>query len=423
MPGSSRQLPPRLRAVRPSAGTPSAGRALSGRAFPARAGGTILIYSVFAMVAMIGVASLAVDLGRAQLAKTEMECAVDAAGRAATAYLPSDTAGARSAAIAIAAAHTVAGQSLVLQSGDVVFGKWNSATKVLDTTSATPDAARVTAVRTAARGTPVPMTLAKSIGFTSLDLSFSATVVGNTGTLAYGILGLNSLSISAASTGTYDSTAGTFATGASSADGDVASNGTITLGTGASVGGTIYYKNNPAPSGGSYYAARTKMSTAAATPATPSAGAYAASNANAGIGYPTTGANVYFTTAGTSYAPGGTYVFDSVNVSGATIQFTGPAVIYMNGSVSLSSAQMLAYQNKPANLQIKFCTASSLNVSASTLYAVVTAPTATVNMSGTSCLAGSVVASGISASGGTIYYDAQLGPNGQAAAAGSTVVK
>src|SRR3954447_599107 len=129
------------------------------RAYPTRRRrrAMVMIYSVVAMTGLLLVASLAVDYGRVQLAKTEMQCAVDAAARAATAYLPSDTSGARAAAISVAAMHQVAGDTLVLQSGDVVFGKWNPATKTLDTTSPTPDAVRITAQRTVSRGTPITL--------------------------------------------------------------------------------------------------------------------------------------------------------------------------------------------------------------------------------------------------------------------------
>jgi Flp pilus assembly protein TadG len=383
-----------------------------------------LIYAVFAMVVLLLISSLAVDLGRVQLAKTEMQCAVDAAARAAVAYLPDDQAGARAAAISMAAAHTVDGRPLVLQSGDVVFGKWNATTKVLDTTSWAPDAAQVTGYRTTARGTSIPMTLAKASGFTDFDLTFTETAFGNPGSSAYGILGLSSLTLStAAFTGTYDSTTAVFTTGASSHDGSVSSNGTMTLAADASVGGVVYYNTASAPAGTSYSEGKTKMPSAAVTPATPDAGAYTTSNSNPSMGLPTTGATA--NVSGATYTvPGGNYVFNSASLSSATIQFTGPATIWMYGPMSLSASSILAYQNKPTNLQLKVCTSTSLTMSgASTLYAVVTAPSSSVTLAGSSKLVGSVAASSVSATSSAVYYDKQLGINGLNDDGGSTVVK
>src|SRR4051794_16292399 len=49
--------------------------------------GIALIYSACIMVAMAGITTLAVDLGRVQLAKSELQAAVDSAARQAAANL------------------------------------------------------------------------------------------------------------------------------------------------------------------------------------------------------------------------------------------------------------------------------------------------------------------------------------------------
>lgn len=386
----------------------------------------MLIYSVFAMVAILLISSLAVDLGRVQLAKTEMECAVDSAARAAVFYLPSDPSGARSAAISMAAAHTVDGKPLVLLSTDVLIGKWSTATKTLDTTSVVPDAVQVTGNRTAARGTPIAMTLAKASGFTDFSLSFTGVAVGTPDAGVYGIVGLNGLSFAGTSTtGTFNSVGGSSSTGSASTDGDVASNGTITLGGSASIGGTVYYNTPSAPSGGTYFEAKTKLPSPIPTPATPGAGPYLSSNSNPSIGQPTSGATINYSSSGTTTVAGGNYVFNGVTISGgATFQFSGPTTVWMYGDMNLSNAHFRAYQNKPTNLQVKFCSAATLTMSSGAdVYGVITGPTSTFNLGSGTSIVGSAIAGTLSLNGASVYYDVQLGPNGVTSSSGSTVVK
>src|SRR4051812_47693436 len=95
------------------------------RARPRR--GVALITVLVMLVALCGVASLAVDLGRAQLAKSELRTTADAAARAACEALPSGgTAGASAAAVAVAATNTCDGQAVVLNPNtDITFGTWD----------------------------------------------------------------------------------------------------------------------------------------------------------------------------------------------------------------------------------------------------------------------------------------------------------
>lgn len=390
-----------------------------------RASGMVMIYGVMAMTAMIAIASLAVDVGQVQLAKTEMVGAVDAAARAAVAYLPTDSAGARSAAIALASQHTVAGSSLVLQTGDIEIGKWNSTTQSLDTGSSSPDAIRITAHRTVARGTPIVLSIAKVIGMERFNLTAVAVATTTGGTVSYGLVGLTEVTMSgSARTGTYDSTAGTFTNGVPSNEGSIASNSTISLSGSPSIGGTIYYYSGSAPSGGNDFDAKVKMTSQIATPATPSTGSHATSNSNASAGLPTTGASYSGGGGGTTTWPGGTYVVSSFSLGGSrTLEFSGPATIYVTGGFSAGgSSKLLAYQNKPDNLKIKMTSSSGFDVSGSAdVYGVLEAPQSDVTVSGSGMFAGSVIAKKITLSGsGDLYYDKQLGGNSGSGSGGSS---
>jgi len=375
------------------------------------------------MVGLMGIGSLAVDYGRVQLAKTELQTAIDAASRAAAAYLPTDPTGARTAAIALAAAHTVDGQTLVLQSSDIQIGKWNSTTGVLDTSSSSPDSVRITGYRTSARGNPISLTLTRSFGFSNFDLSATCTAMGASAPANYQVVGLTSITMAWSTwVGTYDSSSGAYTTGTSSTNGSIASNSTISLQNGTSIGGTIYYRGS-APAGGVNYVGKVLMSSAITTPSTPSAGTYASSNSNSLAALPTSGANYSSSYQNVTW-PAGTYVLDSLTVGGSsTLQFSGPATIYVNGNVSVTgNARLYAYQNAPNNLQIKVTTAATVQVTGSSIaQGAITAPTSALSVTGSSYLTGACMMNTIDVQGSAgIYYDQQMGTNGAGSGSGGS---
>src|SRR4051812_37257514 len=81
-----------------------------------------LIWAMTVILVLCAIASLAVDLGRVQLAKSQLRSAADAAALAAGDVLLKDPNAARSTAIQIAAANKADGSPVVLDSSkDVEF--------------------------------------------------------------------------------------------------------------------------------------------------------------------------------------------------------------------------------------------------------------------------------------------------------------
>src|SRR4051812_24817965 len=94
--------------------------------------GVSLIYCTVSMIAMIAITSLAVDLGRVQLVKTELMRAADAACRAAVYEMQSGNSisAARTQAVALAAMNTADGTPVAIDStNDVLFGTWDETTQ------------------------------------------------------------------------------------------------------------------------------------------------------------------------------------------------------------------------------------------------------------------------------------------------------
>src|SRR5207237_1633805 len=95
-----------------------------------RAGrGSALVYVTASLVALMAFASLAVDLGRVYVVRSELQLAADAAARYGAAGLPSGTATAENNAITAAGDNKADGTRVTITASDVEFGTWNSGTR------------------------------------------------------------------------------------------------------------------------------------------------------------------------------------------------------------------------------------------------------------------------------------------------------
>jgi Flp pilus assembly protein TadG len=122
------------------------------------------VYTMVAFTALCGVVSLSVDYGRVQLANAELQSSADAAARHAATGLSNGTAVAK--AQSVAEQNYVDGSPLTLLSSDVQTGTWNSSTGTFTAGGSSPNAVRVIAYRTTARGTAISL-FAQAIGKSS----------------------------------------------------------------------------------------------------------------------------------------------------------------------------------------------------------------------------------------------------------------
>ncbi|MER2266261.1 TadG family pilus assembly protein [Methylobacterium oxalidis] len=123
-----------------------------------------------------GVAAFAVDLATVSLVDTRLHTAADAAALAAVAVLP-DTTTARTRALEIAAQNAWASDGTVTSNADVQFGTYDTAAKVFSAGATPPNAVRVTAARTTAKGNPIIFAFARVFGVASQDRSISAVAM------------------------------------------------------------------------------------------------------------------------------------------------------------------------------------------------------------------------------------------------------
>ena len=141
-----------------------------------RAGLTIIYLTAFLTVG-IGFCSLAVDVGRVQVAKTQLTCASDAAARAGALYLGtggSTSSTCRSNAAAAALANSCDGVAVVVSTSstahEIDVGKWNAGTSTFTTGSTPYNAVRVQASRTATKGNAIPLFFESVIGLDFCDI-------------------------------------------------------------------------------------------------------------------------------------------------------------------------------------------------------------------------------------------------------------
>lgn len=142
---------------------------------PLHRSGITVAWAVIVMLGLLSIASLAVDLGRVQLAKTQLRSAVDASGRAAgiTLIEGGSTNSIRSAAKAVASANLIDGTGLTLQNSDIELGRWSNGTFTVQ--SSNRNAVRITGRRVASRDTAIPTIFAAFLGRATCDVTASVT--------------------------------------------------------------------------------------------------------------------------------------------------------------------------------------------------------------------------------------------------------
>lgn len=140
--------------------------------------GTSIIWLCLVMLALLGIASFAVDYAVASLTKAQFFSAMDAAGLAAAAGLRTSPAQARANAKSVALNNKINGTGLVLQDSDIVLGSWNQATRTFTAYTGAAEssatAVRVNGVLSTARGNAVPLNFARLFGVGSVQLSKSS---------------------------------------------------------------------------------------------------------------------------------------------------------------------------------------------------------------------------------------------------------
>lgn len=309
---------------------------------PARRSGMAMIYGIVVITVLIAFASLAVDLGRLQLAKTELRQAADAAARHAVRGIDDNTW--RSRAIAVASQNKVDGTVVVLSSEDVRAGNWNAtATPPFSIARAPVNAIQVSAERTRARGNPIQLWFASLIGMSHADVRTVA--VAMTTDFPSGFIGLNGFQAknNLRSAGYNSGTNPNPTWETQSGPGMLGSNELITAQNNEIAGFVVLGPE------GTHNLTLASPATVLAEPIpTPVLDFSGAPSTNPG------GVSKNLDVKSTLTLPGGNYYFTSIDVANSSnIHFSGPATLYIDGDVNFAQNNgVYAYNNIPSNLRI-----------------------------------------------------------------------
>jgi hypothetical protein len=292
-----------------------------------------VLYIIIVMSVMFGFASLALDYGRVQLAKSELRAATDSAARYGAKWV-SNPALALGQSNDAANDNTVNGQALSLASRDVEVGHWNTATRVFTPNLKPQNAVRLT---TSAQ---VPLVLGPAIGMNYCTVRARAVAK----CVPLGIIGLDSIDFKNRTfVGSYNSAVTTSPTQATaSASTSLISNGVIGSKNNGEIHGDIYLGSGGSlATGWTVVGGVTNLSEPIAAPAEPAWNP---------TGNPGGTPADYVVNNGTLV--GGTYWLTSLTVNGA-LAFSGPATLYVNGNVTMGdNASITAFESMPSNLAI-----------------------------------------------------------------------
>lgn len=395
--------------------------------------GSIAVYLVLLMPVLFLVVSLAVDVGRAQTAKTQLQAAVDAATRAAAQELVNfrDNATAAARAKAVASGNRADGRSVVLDNDEIDFGTWDPATRTFTVDTPVTNAVRITAHLAAARGRGVPTFFAAMMGRDTVDVHATAIAYvtkelapfNANGDVTFKTDGLSGTG-SDWRTDSYIGHVSEYSSTTKRGNGHLLSNGAVKYefttppdgGQGYAnmisntVEGTIYSANgadctytwnqpgngaywvqyggwnNPGPStlgiGSTTNFAVPEMPTGNTNPTIP-VSYLSGSNPN-GL------SDLTIADGATVHLPAGTYTLNSISISNnSTVIFDGPVTLNVATNLSIDNAAMMPQVNDPKYLVIKLCNANTPGASANTmtftnltqnLYADINAPAADMTM-------------------------------------------
>ena len=296
-----------------------------------------LLYAPVAMTVMVAVCLLAIDYGRAQLIKSELQQAADAAAMAGVRDLRLGSQQVRTRALAAASYNRTEGRSVALASDDVRIGKWDEAAGSFEPTSVSPNAVEVVIQRTEEQGNPVGLMFGGLFEQYSADVSVVAVARLTEGSTTPSFVGLESVEAKNNTLLTFDSTQGPASGANLQGSAMLGSNGTITF--------------NKPPQGdaavivlgpdGSYSSGSAKyLDTELSYPPTET---------------PTVPSKGVLNVTQSMVLPAGTHYYTSIVFSNNTdLSFAGPATLYVRDNIVFAQGNTITAANGiPSNLKIR----------------------------------------------------------------------
>jgi Flp pilus assembly protein TadG len=385
----------------------------------------VLVLVAVMLVVLLGMMAFAIDIGFIVHARTELQRTADSCALAAAMFLP-DANAARSTAISTATMNygTIGPK---LKSSDIEFGYWDRDTATF--TTPTPagksdNAVRVALSRSRSTGNPLRLFFASVLGEEWGSAQASAIAMADHH-LCGPFVGIQWVDVpGSVATDSYDSSEGSYYSGAVRDRGSVCSDGPIMLDGNTYIRGDARSgKDHSVTLSGNPVVTRSIGSRLKPLNIPPvDASEAAITNDNDQVPLIQKGnswespldANGNFHLDGTKTLdlPPGTYYFNDMVLEGqATLNISGPTTIYMTGNLSRAGGVNVnnSTQNS-SNLQIQMTGGQANVTSDGPFYGVIYAPNTDVVIDGSSEYFGAVVGKTLTITGdATGHYDESLG--------------
>jgi hypothetical protein len=331
--------------------------------------GVSIVYVGLAMFCLIGLVSLAVDLGRVRSTHEQLQNAADAGALAGVAMLPDHNDPFTEQTVVDVAAKNIADNKSVdvVPGSDIEYGLWSPtpiynargaeilAAKTwaglpgtiggVNVTRQSANALRVTTKLLTARGNQVNLVFARVLGVNTSELVTPATAYCSGGFQGAGFVGLDFVRfVGTTATDSWNGASGPYNPlqahnfGSVSSNGSIDLNGTVAIHGDArpGIGELVYQNQNSTITGWT-----APLDEVLAYPADPFSAP--GTNNNAAI-VPATAVDKKgaFSPSGVVTVPAGSYVFDSAKIVGANtvVNVTAPAKIYVRKDFSMSGGQI-----------------------------------------------------------------------------------
>jgi Flp pilus assembly protein TadG len=151
--------------------------------------GTVILYAAVGMIALCGMVSLGVDVGRVQIARSQLQAAADAAARYGVTGVKheiNDVNASEGMARALLRENKIDASYLLDTQSTVEYGEWSTSTRKFKNKNETEkrNAVRVTVRCNAATGTAIPLVFGTLIGKPTQDITATAVAMIEDNSLA-----------------------------------------------------------------------------------------------------------------------------------------------------------------------------------------------------------------------------------------------
>jgi Flp pilus assembly protein TadG len=367
--------------------------------------GSIAILAALFLVITFAFVAFSIDFGYIVVTKSELQNAADAGALSGARKLSKGRQEAITAAQLWASRNKAAGQSVeTVVTQDIEIGRWDDATAsfivIPETSNEVPTAVRVTCRRTMSRGNALNLFFGSILGTSNADV-LAVSIAAVTRNRCGYLIGLNYINVGNGQVDSYDSALGTYLQQPRRRNGNVCSDGPITIGSlgfvyGNAAVGRGFTVNAPAQVSGQIITRSTPIKWK------PVNTTGISSNLNSTI--PTKyfrNGELRITSDDVVILQPGTYHFpNGIKITGSGgIQTTGRTRIVMGGASSIGGKGLVNGTQVPGFLRIDITDGTTKFSGSSDFFADIYGPTADIAISGNAEFYGAVFARALDLSG------------------------